>query len=217
MATLAMTGVRLPRAGGMALEVGSVAFVVHVVLRSVATAGADPLAVTRAPSWVPLHVLGVLGALLVLFGLPAIVPRLADSGGGASRLGVVLLATSWVFFGVFLSLYGLLVLPWLAERAPALVAPGAPLPLAFVVTFALGLLCWVVGATLVAVPFLRHRERPAWVGYALLASAVALVVGNLVLAPSGPASSLALNLLSNLGPVLLLVPLGYLGHRAYSD
>jgi hypothetical protein len=135
----------------------------------------------------------------------------ADSRSGV--IGLVLLAASWAFFGWFLSLYGLLVLPWLADHAPSLVAPGAPLPLAFVVTFAVELLGWIVGAVLAAIPFVRHRAGPGWVGYVLIASAIAAVVGNLVIAPSGPASNLGLNLLSNSGPVLLLVGLGYLGLR----
>jgi hypothetical protein len=43
------------------------------------------------------------------------------------------------------------------------------------------------------------------------------LVGNFVIAPGGPASNLAVNLLSNLGPVLLLIGLGYLGSRAWSE
>jgi hypothetical protein len=42
-------------------------------------------------------------------------------------------------------------------------------------------------------------------------------VGTLVVAPGGPASNLAVNLLSNLGPVLLLIGLGYLGFRAWAE
>lgn len=217
MATSAMTSARLVRLGGLALLAGSVAFVAHVVLRSVVTAGADPAAVARASSWVPLNGLGLVGALLVLLGLPAIFPRLIASGGRASTLGLVLLATSWAFFGLFLSLYALLIVPWLAEQAPWLVAPGAALPFAFVVSFAIGLLGWLAGAVLVATPFVRHRMGPTWVGYLMLASAVALVVGNLVIAPAGPVSNLALNLLSNSGPILLLVAMGYLGFCSWSD
>jgi hypothetical protein len=194
-----------------------VAFVAHVILRSVITAGSDPLAVARAPSWVPLNALGLSGALLVLLGLPAILPGLVEIGGRASTIGLILLASAWAFFGFFLSLYGLLILPWLAERAPFLVAPGARLPLTFVAAFAIGLLSWLAGAVLFAVPFIRRRAAPAWIGYLVLASAVALVVGNLVIAPNGPVSNLALNLLSNVGPVLLLAAFGYLGFRLWSD
>ena len=85
-----------------------------------------------------------------------------------------------------------------------------------VVSFALGLLAWLVGAALLATPFLRGRVRPRWVGYVLPASALWMAVGTAVIAPGGPASNLALNLLSNLGPVLLLFALGYLGLRAWT-
>ncbi len=51
------------------------------------------------------------------------------------------------------------------------------------------------------------------VGYLLILARVWMVVGNLLIAPSGPASNLASNLLSNLAPVLLMAPLGYLGYQ----
>jgi hypothetical protein len=85
------------------------------------------------------------------------------------------------------------------------------------VAFAIGLLAWLVGAALLAVPFLRGRVRPRWVGYVLPASALWILVGSFVIAPGGPASKLAVNLLSNLGPVLLLIGLGYLGFRAWAE
>jgi hypothetical protein len=44
-----------------------------------------------------------------------------------------------------------------------------------------------------------------------------MVIGNLVIAPSGPASNLAINLLSNLGPVLLVIGVGYLGSQMLSE
>ena len=84
-------------------------------------------------------------------------------------------------------------------------------------SFALGLLAWLVGAALLATPFVRGPARPRWVGYVLPASALWALVGVFVIAPSGPASNLAVNLLSNLGPVLLLIGLGYLGFRAWAE
>jgi hypothetical protein len=44
-----------------------------------------------------------------------------------------------------------------------------------------------------------------------------VVVGDLAIAPSGPAKNLAINLLSNLGPVLLMVGVGYLGFRVWVE
>ncbi len=108
-------------------------------------------------------------------------------------------------------------MPWLADQAPELLSASAPTPAAFAVTFALGLLAWLAGATLLAIPFLKGRASPRWIGYLLPASAIWFLVGSFVIAPDGPANNLAVNLLSNLGPVLLLIALGWLGVRAQTD
>ncbi len=214
-----MTGIgtRLSGIGGFLVVVGAVAFVLHVALRSVLTAGVDPAVSAQAGLWVPVNALGALGAALVLLGLPAAYAPMAGQGGLPGLVGFALIEVSWTFFGLFLSLYGALVLPWLAEQAPQLVAGSSPTPLGFVVAFALGLLAWLVGAVLLAFPFMRGPARARWIGYLLPASALWFLVGSFVIAPGGPASNLAVNLLSNLGPVLLLIGLGYLGFRAWAE
>ena len=212
-----VSGTRLFKISGLLVFVGAVAFVLHVVLRSVLTAGVDPAVSAQAGLWVPLNALGALGAALVLLGLPAVYVRMAPQGGLPGLVGFALIEVSWMFFGLFLSLYGALVLPWLAEQAPSLVAGSSPAPLGFVVSFALGLLAWLFGAVLLAVPFVRGPAWARWVGYVLPASALWVLVGSFVIAPGGPASNLAVNLLSNLGPVLLLIGLGYLGFRAWAE
>lgn len=67
------------------------------------------------------------------------------------------------------------------------------------------------------IPFIRRRVAPRWVGLVLVVSALWMVVGNLVLAPRGPAANVGINLLSNLGPVLLLAALGQLGQRMWRE
>ena len=212
-----MTSSRLYRISGLGLLIGAVAFVVHVVLRSLITAGVDPSTFAKQGLWVPINALGVMGAALVLLGLPAMYARVAGPTGLLGLVGVVLVAVAWMFFGVFLSLYSVLLLPWLADKAPSLVAASAPLPAGFVIAFIAGLVAWFVGAALLAIPFIRGRAQPRWVGYALPASALWVVVGDFIIAPSGPATNLAINLLSNLGPVLLLVAVGHLGSRMWSE
>jgi hypothetical protein len=212
-----VTGTRLSGIGGLLVFVGAVAFVLHVVLRSVLTAGVDPAVSAQAGLWVPVNALGALGAAVVLLGLPALYAPMAGRGGLPGLVGFALIEAAWIFFGLFLSLYGALVLPWLADQAPRLVAGSSPTPLGFVVSFAVGLLAWLVGAALLAAPFVGGRVQPRWVGYLLPASALWVLVGSFVIAPDGPASNLAVNLLSNLGPVLLLIGLGYLGFRAWAE
>jgi hypothetical protein len=166
--------------------------------------------------WVPINAFGVIGAALVLLGLPAMYARMAGPAGLLGLVGVVLIALAWLFFGVFLSLYSVLVAPWLAEKAPSLVSAAAPLPAGIIIAFIIGLVAEVVGSVLLAIPFIRGRVQPRWVGYMLPAAALLRVVGNFI-APSGPATNLAINLLSNLGPMLLLVALEYLGWRMWLE
>jgi hypothetical protein len=194
--------------------VGAGVSIAHIVLRSLLTAGVDPIDSAQASAWVPVNAFGAIGAMLVLLGLPAIGTRV---GGLRGLIGLALIAASWTFFGVFLSLYGALVLPWLADEAPRLVGGDAATPVAFVAAFALGLLTWLAGTAILAPPFLRGQSQPRWVGYALPGSALWFLVGSFIIAPDGPASNLAVNLLSNLGPVLLLIALGELGRRAWTE
>jgi hypothetical protein len=211
-----VTGARLSGTGGLLVFVGAVAYVAYVVLRSALTAGVDPSVSAQGGLWAPVNALGALGAILVLLGLPAVYARMAGQGGLPGLVGFALIEASWMFFGLFLSLYGALVLPWLADQAPALVDGSSPVPSGVVVAVALGLLAWLLGAVLLAVPFVRGPAPARWVGYVLPASALWALVG-VFIAPGGPASNLAVNLLSNLGPVLLLLGLGYLGVRAWAE
>jgi hypothetical protein len=205
-----MTSAQLFRISGFALVAGAITFIVHLVARSVITAGADPAAMAQQALWAPVNLLGVLGAILVLLGLPGLYARMAGASGFSGLAGIVLLALAWLFFALFLSLYSVLVAPWLAGQAPALAA--APLPTAILIAFMVAMLAEVVGTGLLAHPFLRGRVAPQPAGYVLPAAALLRVAGNL-LAPAGPAANLAINLLSNLGPVLLLIALGDLGLR----
>jgi hypothetical protein len=139
---------------------------------------------------------------------------MAGVSGFSGLAGIVLLALGWLFSALFLSLYSVLVAPWLAQQAPALAT--APLPTAILIAFIVAMLAEVIGAGLLAIPFLRGLIAPRWVGYALPAAALLRVAGNLM-APSGPATNLAINLLSNTGPALLLIALGELGRRMWAE
>ena len=211
-----MTSLRLYRISGLGLAIGAALFIVHVIARSMVTAGLEPSASAMQALWIPINALGVVGAMLVSLGLPAMYARFADLSGRMGLIGIVLIAGAWMFFGVFLSFYGALVMPWLADKAPTLVAKSAAVPTAFVVAFILGLLAWILGTVLFAIPFIRGHMRPRWVGYALPASTLWTLIGDLVIAPSGPVHIL-MNLLSNLGPVIFLIAVGYLGWQMRSD
>jgi hypothetical protein len=209
-----MTDARLSGIGGRFVVVGLVAYLAHLVARSILTAGVDPAVSAQAVLWTPVNALGALGAALVLLGLPAVSAGLGGQGGPRGLVGLALIAASWMFFGLFLSLYGALVLPWLADQAPRLIDGSSPAPLTFLAAFALALVAWLVGALLLAIPFAMGSARPRWAGFALPISALWAIAGTFFIAPDGPASDLAVNLFSNLGPSLLLIGLARLGIRS---
>ena len=100
---------------------------------------------------------------------------------------------------------------------PALVSGSAPPAPGVRAAFLSSLLAWLAGTVLMAIPFVRGRAEPRWIGYLLPASGLWMLAGSLVIAPSGPAASLPINLLSNLGPVLLSAALAYLGFEMWSN
>ncbi len=211
-----MTSAQLLRASGLALLTGAVLFIVHIVARSAITANAGGITVTFAKDglWVPINALGVIGAVLVLVGMPAMYARMAGSSGLLGVIGVLLIALGWLFFGLFLSFYSMAVLPWLATNTPLLV-DGLNQHPPMLVAFSAALLAEVVGIVLFAIPFVRGRVHPRWVAYVLFASAV-MTMGGIFIAPSGPATNVTINLLSNLGPVLLMIAIGALALRMWA-
>ncbi len=211
-----MTSPMPARRAGFLLVVGAAAFVVHLAARSYLTAGPDLATVAREGLWIPVNALGAVAAALVLVALPAVHARIAAPLGALGRAGIVCIALGWMFFGLFLSLFSALIAPWLAEHAPGLLSASARLPAAFLVTFVLALLAEVTGAALLAVPFLTRRLPPRWLGFVLLASAAMLMAG-VAIAPAGPSDDIAVNLVSNLGPALLMFALGVLGWRAWTE
>jgi hypothetical protein len=212
-----MTNVQLMRASGLAVLTGAVVFTVHIVARSAITASAGGVTVAFANHglWMPINALGVIGAVLVLVGMPAMYARMAGLSGLLGLIGVILIALGWLFFGLFLSLYSMVVLPWLASNAPPL-ADGLNQHPPMLVVFSAALLAEVVGVVLFSIPFVRGIVDPRWIGYVLISSAI-MTIGGIFVAPGGPATSIAINLLSNLGPVLLMIAFGALGFRMWAQ
>jgi hypothetical protein len=202
----------LTRLGGQALMFGGVTTALHLAARSVVTSSTGVVELALSPGWAALNLLGGCGGVLLLIGLGALLPSLVSAGGLLGLLGLMGVAWFWLFSGVFLNLYAGLLMPWLARGAPWLLGPEADVPLLFLVVFASAVLALCSGAVLLAIPFLRRRLEPLWVGIALPAGAGLALVGDLI-ARQGPSSTLAVNLFSNLGPILVALALGWLGLR----
>jgi hypothetical protein len=199
---------------GFALMTGAVGFIAHLVARSILTAAASGSTATFATHslWVPVNALGAFGAALVVLGLSGLYASFAYTHERLALFGSTLIGLAWMVLGVFLSLYSMIVLPWLATTMPGLV-DGLNSEPATIVTFGVGVIAELVGTILLAIPLVRHRAASTWIGYTLLASALMLVLGDFVIAPGGPATNVAINLVSNLGPMLLMVAVGSLGRQ----
>lgn len=95
-----------------------------------------------------------------------------------------------MFHDLFVSLYSALVVPWLADQAPALVAAVAPLAARCIIAFIAERVAKFVGTVLLALPFFRGRVQPGWVGYVLLAWVLLAMVRDFLIVPNGPAAIL---------------------------
>lgn len=177
-----MTNRQMGRSSGIAVLMGAVVFAVHIVLRSVIAAGGEPVEYASGVPWLTVNAVGGAGRGAGAAGAAGAVWADGGCGGEDWAGGDRRPALAWLFFGWVPSLYALLVQPWLADQAPALVAADAALPVGPPVNVVLALLAWLIGAVLLAVPFVRGHVRPRWVGYLRILAGVWMAVGNLVIA-----------------------------------
>jgi hypothetical protein len=197
------------RLAGLALVVGAVLSIVGNLLNTLLFTGNDPTPYAGNALFVPVNILSVVGSALLLLGLPVLYLSRPEGWGVLGLIGFVLIFATGLMFGIFFSLLGAVLLPYLVQAAPATVKGNGP-P-AFFPFFILGTVFEVLGMLLLAVPIVRGFVAERWVGYVLLAAAVLNVVGFFLGGPGGPPNVL-LTLLGNLGTLLLMVALGWLGY-----
>ena len=201
------------RLAGMALMVGAVLSFVGNLLNTLLFSGNDPTPYAGNPLFVPVNLLSVLGTALLLFGLPVLYLSGPEGWGVLGLIGFLLVFATGLMFGVFFSLLGALLLPYLVQHAPDTVKGNGP-P-AFFPFFIVGTVFQVVGLLLLAVPIVRGFVAERWVGYVLLAAAVLGVVGFFLGGGSGPTNPL-IALIGSLGTLLLFVALGWLGYLLWT-
>jgi hypothetical protein len=207
-----MTTLQLYRLSGLALVIGMVLSTVSAIVSGVVFPDSTDVAAAMNPLNILLSVVGVVGSMLALLGLPGMYARAAREGGLLWLGGVVLIAITGMIFGVFLGLMGALVFPVLASQATDLFSQGPP-P-AFFALFIVANLANVFGALLMAVPMITRGIYARWCGYVMLAAAVLAVVNFVT---SGPgATSLVSQVLGVISPLPLYLVLGWAGYRLWS-
>jgi hypothetical protein len=202
-----------PRLSGFALVAGALGFSVHLAARSILTAAAGGGTATFAMHslWLPINAIGAIGAALAILGLSGVYATFAQIHDRLGLLGSILIGLAWMVLGVFLSLYSMIVLPWLAATVPDMI-DGLNSNPAMLVTVSVGLGAEFTGTITLAIALARCSHS-CWIGYVLAGSALMLVAGDFVIAPGGPAPNVAINLVSNLGPILLMFALAALGYE----
>ena len=207
-----MTTARLYRLSGFALVIGAVLAAVSSVVSGVVFPDSNTPAAATDPLSVLLSLIGVVGTILALLGLPGMYLRGARDGGLVWLVGVVLIALTGMLFGVFLGLISVIVFPYLASRAPDVFGGGPP-P-AFFAVFIIGTLANVFGGILMGIPMITKRVYPRWCGYLMLVEAVLAAAGFFVNGP-GP-SSIFSQILNDVSALPLFVVLGWAGYELWS-
>jgi hypothetical protein len=158
------------RLSGVALIIGSVLTISYYV-SEVFIAGPFPQALA-GPVAVIGSLIGFLGSLLVLLGLPAVYSRQAKAAGILGLLGFLFLWYVILFQGVLIPFTSVTIEPMLATDPATqhIVAAG---PLASFDPFNyVSMVCETLGILLLAIATLRARVFPRWTAWLLIATVV---------------------------------------------
>jgi hypothetical protein len=167
-----MSSATLYRWSGGTLIVSSLLLIIEVILSNVMCPGHNctPQQEMSLP-WLLVVLTWLIGSLLFVIGSPGMYLRQAGRAGALGFVGFILL-----FFAVLLgeaafSLLQIIVLPYLAQKAPLLIGPNGGPPALFVL-FIVAPLMLSIGAILLGIATMRARVFPRWTGILLLASGI---------------------------------------------
>ena len=195
-----------------AAVVGAAITIIAVLMVVVTVSGSTlDVKTAQSPAFLAANLLSTVGALLFVCGLPGVFARWRAGWGRTGLAGIALLSLAAIILS-FTSLLAAIVDPWLAEKAPELVKdPGPPLFLAISFT---SLAALSAGTILMAIPILRRRVGPRWIGFLLVASVVMYPV---YIYAALSSTNVLLSLVGSLSPILFLVAVGSLGYVGASE
>ncbi len=195
-----MSSSTLYRASGLALLLGAVLGIIGNILTSALFPGNDPHQYLT-PLYAVVTLVGLVGNMLLLLGIPSIGAYQAARAGWLGFIGVIL-----TFLGGFIlasfSVVELMVQPWLAQVAPHLLAAGPP---AFFVFFLVAGVLFALGSILLGIAVMRAGILPRFAGLLLIIGAVLNVV-------DVPLSGIPGAIVASLAFVLFAVGLGWIGY-----
>lgn len=188
------------RLSGIALLFGSILSIVYYFLQSFGNDG--DLKTLTSPLFMISSVIGFIGALLVLLGLPGMFIRQARQAGILTLIGFLSVAYITLFSGVLIPFTSITVIPVLAAKPATQALATTPPPL-FDLFFFISLPAQLLGTIALAIATLRARIFPRWSAWLLIAVPVLGLASFLPFYPP---------MLNNLGPMLAYLALAGFGY-----
>ena len=171
-----MSSTTLYRLSGGALIAGSLLILINTILGSVLFPGhsSTPQQVVST-MWLLVTLMAIIGSLLFVIGLPGMYLRQARRTGTLGLVGFILL-----FFGILLqeavfSTVQVIILPFLAQKAPQLTGADSQPFSAFLLLIVSGLM-YIIGAILLGIATMRAHVFPRWTGILIVVSGIALLL-----------------------------------------
>ena len=192
------------RLSGIALLIGSVLSLAYYLIQGVFLTGNDLATITGSLSLIS-SVIGFVGSVLVLFGLPGMYARQSKQAGIMGLLGFLFLWYVTLYQGVIIPFTSVTIISQInAHIVPQSLAGALTMipPPAWTPFFLVSLVGQVLGILLLAIAMLRAKVFPRWIAWLLIATLVLGVVSFLPFVP---------NFLSNLAPIIASVAIAGVG------
>ncbi len=172
-----MSSSTLFRLSGLGLLLGAILAIVAVVGHNAVRQASELADITNTPSVMFVRLL-MVGALLVIMGLPGLYARLAEWAGVLGLIGFVLTFVGLLFADVVMTANYGFIMPKIAATSEgrALIETGLPDPGFMMLIFPMIL----IGLLLLGISIVRAKVLPRWIGLLFIASVLFIPVASAV-------------------------------------
>src|SRR3989442_8697876 len=162
-----MSSRTLYRLSGGALIAGSLLILISSIVGAVLFPGhsSTPQQVLSLP-WLLMTLITLIGSLLFVIGLPGMYLHQAGRAGVLGLVGFILLFLAILLEGAAFSSVQVVVLPFLAQKAPQFLG-GNSLPISAFLLLLISGLMQMIGTILLGIATMRAHVFPRWTGVLL--------------------------------------------------
>ncbi len=202
-----MSSTKLYRLSGGTLIASSLLILINTLLTAVLFPGhsSTPQQVL-SPTWVLVVMTVLVGSLLFVIGLPGMYLRQSNGAGKLGLVGFILLFFGILLQGATFSTVQVVILPFLAQKAPQLTSGNSMPVSAFLLLIVSGLM-YMLGAILLGIATMRAGVFPRWAGILILVAGIAMV---LTIAPLPDAISSIIEVVSFTALSVAFIQCGYM-------